>query len=106
MPRTYQSRIRLEKDLQKKFVEILKEDDPNRIVVKLAMFGGYGETGWPDLLILENNHKGPEAWFIEVKMPRGIVSRRQDRALKKLRSLGFKAHVVRTVNELECLLNL
>lgn len=53
-----------------------------------------GITGCPDLLFI--GHKGQTVW-LEVKTPKGAVSKEQERFIATLREYGHKAHVVRTV---------
>lgn len=86
-----------EKDLQKKIREYFVHQ--GCLVVKLTMLGGYGSSGWPDLLILEPEAK---AFFIEVKTLTGKLTPLQQKRHQQLRNLGFRVLVVRSLEDLEC----
>lgn len=67
------------------------------LVIKLTTLGRYGHRGWPDLLVL-----GPEGkcFFIEVKTPRGRVSKLQQKQIEQLLSLDHDVRIVRSVEDL------
>jgi len=60
------------------------------ITIKLSTLGRYGESGWPDRLVL-----GPErrVVFVELKRPGGKVPERQAQCHERLRALDFTVFV-------------
>ena len=79
----------------------LRKLDKTRLIYKLTTLGGYGITGAPDLMILE---KPGRCWFIELKTEKGQLSRRQRRFQGWVTDLGFEYHVVRSIEDLELVL--
>lgn len=53
-------------------------------------------AGWPDLQVLR---PGGGTFFIEVKAPQGRLSKGQEEMHERLRALGFRVHVVRSLDE-------
>ncbi len=62
-------------------------------------------AGWPDLMILGTAHIGtymheaPYAWFIEVKAAGGRVRDTQTDVHDRLRDIGFKVGVARSIED-------
>jgi len=85
---------RTEKSISAAFVRKVRERGYSAI--KLSTLGLFGTSGWPDYLIL-----GPERWvaFIELKTPRGKLTRMQSARLETLQHYGFPANVARSVAE-------
>lgn len=54
-----------------------------------------GQAGWPDLVLYKNG----EAVFFEVKAPKGRPSELQLYWLERIRAAGFKACVVRSLED-------
>lgn len=56
--------------------------------------GGYG-AGWPDIIAVKNGH----TIFLEVKTPRGKVSKLQAIELAAWHDAGATCAIIRSVNE-------
>ncbi|WP_299830698.1 VRR-NUC domain-containing protein [uncultured Roseobacter sp.] len=64
---------------------------------------GMGQiTGFPDLLVLPYSHVG--AFFLEVKSPKGTLSKPQKAVHEGLRTLGYKVGVVRSLDDVRACL--
>lgn len=59
-------------------------------------------NGFPDLIVLPYAHVGP--FFLEVKAPRGTVSRAQKQVHEMLRALGYPVEVVRSIDDVRAFL--
>jgi Holliday junction resolvase len=75
-----------EQQIQRQLVKKLESE--GYYVIKLTVTN---KTGIPDLIALKPN----EVRFIEVKRPKGIISKIQEFRIKELRKLGFNAEVYR-----------
>ena len=85
-----QPETRIQRAIQK-FVEGLGSD-----WYVLKIHGGpYQRVGVPDLLIV---HKGKALW-LEVKTKTGVVSKKQEYEMERLRDAGCVTGVVRSVEE-------
>lgn len=66
-------------------------------------------AGWPDLAILGTTslagymHEAPYAWFIEVKAAKGRVRETQTDVHDRLRDIGFKVGVARSIDDARAL---
>jgi hypothetical protein len=66
-------------------------------------------AGWPDIQILGTAHIGtymheaPHAWFIEVKTAKGRVSEVQKDVHGRMRDIGFKVGVARSIDDARAL---
>lgn len=67
-------------------------------------------AGWPDLMILGtayvgtlHPHEAPHAWFIEVKAAKGRVRDTQTDVHERLRGIGFKVGVARSIDDARAL---
>lgn len=79
-----------EQQIQRKLIKHLEQN--GWYVIKLTVTN---KTGIPDIIALKPN----EVRFIEVKTPKGKVSKIQEYRIKELRSLGFTADVYRGENK-------
>lgn len=66
-------------------------------------------AGWPDLMIFGTTslvgymHEAPFAWFIEVKAAKGRVRETQTDVHDRLRDIGFKVGVARSIDDARAL---
>ncbi len=86
---------KLEKDIQKDIIAWLVED-AGCMVFKMSMLRGYGQAGWPDLLVC-----APEGvvCFIEVKRPENHPTKIQKLRIKELRDRGHEVLVAHSLDE-------
>jgi hypothetical protein len=62
-------------------------------------------AGWPDLMILGPGslagymHQAPYAWFLEIKSAKGRVSDAQKDVHDRLRDIGFRVGVARSIDD-------
>ena len=52
-------------------------------------------------MVITPGYERPIIWFIEVKVPGGKLSKRQEYVIKKLRDLDVQCFVVYNIEELE-----
>jgi hypothetical protein len=84
-----------EQQIQRKIIEYL--ESTGHMVLKLSL-NGYGQAGWPDLLVLE---LGGGCFFVEVKTDKGRTSKIQDARINQLRQHQHHVLVARSVEEVE-----
>ncbi len=67
------------------------------IVIKLTTAGRYGSSGWPDLLVLDNDGRTP--LFLEVKTEFGQLTALQNDRMLHLIGKGYPCYVVRSLQD-------
>jgi hypothetical protein len=66
-------------------------------------------AGWPDIQILGTGslsgymHEAPYAWFLEIKSAKGRVSDAQKDVHDRLRDIGFRVGVARSIDDARAL---
>ena len=55
--------------------------------------------GFPDIMIMGEDARGPRCWFAEVKAPKGTASIYQRQFHESLRNLGFQVAVIHNIDE-------
>src|SRR5215207_6578667 len=56
-------------------------------------------AGFPDIMIIGEDTRGPRCWFMEVKKPKEPLSDDQRKFHESLRELGFQVAVLHNIDE-------
>jgi hypothetical protein len=85
----------LEKDIEKYLIKRIKQ------LSGLCYKWQSTITGVCDRIVLLNN----QVWFVELKTPTGVVSKRQEIVFDELGEAGFPVHILRSKKDVDDFIN-